>query len=137
MTRRIALLALVMSLAGCGTSGRSNERQDRFVGAGKPRTSPSGQFVASVKDGPEQNGVATWIVVIATSSGSVVFQDDQAYSRRHGVGVTWLSNRDQLWILSSDVGTAHVDQVGGATWVKTRITPDTANTVPEEIARLK
>jgi hypothetical protein len=126
-----------VSLAGCGSARRSSEPPDRFVGAGSPRTSPSGQFVASVKDGPDQNGVPTWIVVIATASGRVVFEDDEAYSRRHGVGVTWLSNHDQLWILSSDVGTAHVDRAGAGAWVKTTITPDTVTTVPDEIARLE
>jgi hypothetical protein len=93
--------------------------------------------VASFRDGPAQNGVPTWIVVVTDTAGHVVFDDGYAYSRRHGVGATWLSDRDQLWILSGDVGTAHVEQSDGGGWVKTDITPDTVGTVPAEIRKLE
>jgi RHS repeat-associated protein len=135
--RSAAWLALVASLAGCTGHSRSGQSQDRFVRADAPRTSPSGKFVASFRDGPAQNGVPTWIVVIKDTTGHVVFDDGYAYSRRHGVGATWLSTGDQLWILSSDVGTAHVDPVDGGGWVKTSITPDTVASVPEEIQKLQ
>jgi hypothetical protein len=63
--------------------------------------------------------VTTWVVVIRRSdSGQEVFHDVVSYSTRHGVGVTWLSSADQLWILSADVGHAHVEEHAGA-WVKT------------------
>jgi hypothetical protein len=141
MSGRRALLAsaslvLVVVLGGCGIFGRSSSRDDRFVRANAPRTSPSGGFTASIQSGPVQNGVETSVVVITDGSGKEVFHDSYAYSNRHGVGVTWLSTKDQLWILSSDVGPAYVEQNAG-TWVKTAITPDTTSSIPTEIADLQ
>jgi hypothetical protein len=129
---------LVIALAvvvGCSLFGRDSD--DRFVDVGRPKESPSGTFIASLEEGPEQNGVETRVVVISDANGREVFRDDYAYSTRHGVRVTWLSSADQLWILSSDVGTAHVDRQEDGTWTKTAITPETADTVPEEIAELR
>jgi hypothetical protein len=124
-------------VAGCSLFGSDRDGDDRFVDMGSPRESPSGEFTASLAEGPAQDGVATRIVVVTDAGGQEVFRDDYAYSTRHGVGVTWLSSADQLWILSSDVGTAHVDQQTDGTWTKTAITPETADTVPEEIAELR
>jgi hypothetical protein len=96
---------------GCGMFRSLDER---FVVPDRPRHSPSGEFLALVEDGPVQNGVRTWVVVLVDSDGAEVFRDDYAYSTRHGVGVTWLSDEDQVWILSGDVGTAYVErEVGG------------------------
>jgi hypothetical protein len=131
-----ATLLLVTVVAGCGILGRSSGGTDRLVEPGTPRTAPSGRFVASVVDGPEQNGVPTQVVVISDDKGTEVFRDDYAYSTRHGVGVVWLSGRDQLWLLSSDVGTAYVEQ-GDSGWVKTAITPETRDQIPAEIAELR
>jgi hypothetical protein len=89
-----------------------------------------------VVSGPRQNGVETLVVVIKDASDAEVFHDDYAYSSRHGVGVTWLSNRDQLWILSADVGTSYVEQRGG-TWTKVGITPETRGDIPPEIVQLQ
>jgi hypothetical protein len=132
--RAVAALVLVAGAVGCGQSGRP-DTNDRMVRQGSPRTSPSGDFIAAFQDGPDQNGVATVVVVITDASGTEVFHDDDAYSTRHGVGVTWLSTSDQLWILSSDVGTSHVEQHDGV-WVKTAMTPQTLDTIPEEIEHL-
>lgn len=68
--------------------------------------------------------------------GKEVFHDSTAYSTRHGVGVTWLSTKDQLWILSSDVGTSYV-QSDGSVWTKTSITPTTRKDIPKEIHDLQ
>jgi hypothetical protein len=138
MIRRLPLvsLAVVLLLAGCSMFGRSTDRQDRFVRPGAPRTSPSGTFTASVVPGPRQNGVDTLVVVITDRAGAEVFRDDYAYSSRHGVGVTWLSDRDQLWILSSDVGTSYVEPTGGR-WTKVAITPETRADIPAEIDKLR
>jgi hypothetical protein len=130
-------LAVVLALAGCAIFGRTAKDEDRFVRPDSPRTSPSGSFVASVEDGPRQDGVGTLVVVISDDAGAEVFRDQYAYSTRHGVGVTWLSGHDQLWILSSDVGTAHVDRRDDGTWTKTAITPETKGDIPQEIADLK
>lgn len=130
------LVIVLAVLAGCSLFGGNDDR-DRFVEADDPRTAPSGEFTASLDDGPPQDGVPTHVVVITDADGTEVFRDDHAYSSRHGVGVTWLSSADQLWILSTDVGTAHVDRQADGTWVKTAITPSTADTVPDEIDRLR
>jgi hypothetical protein len=130
-----ASVAVVLALAGCLMSRGSGSGEDRFVRPGAPRNSPSGSFTASVVPGPDQDGVATTIVVISDATGKEVFRDNYAYSNRHGVGVTWLSTQDQLWILSSDVGSAHVDRTD-AGWTKTMVTPETKASVPEEITRL-
>jgi hypothetical protein len=134
-TARVTMLVLVVSVvSACSLFGRGG--QDRFVREDAPRTSPSGQFTASLKPGPEQSGVKTWAVVISDKDGGEVFRDPRNYSDRHGVGVTWLSSADQLWILSSDIGTSYVERQGGA-WVKTEITPETRDRIPDEIQKLK
>jgi hypothetical protein len=132
--------ALSVVLAGAFAAwflfARQSSDAERFARPGRPRSSPSGAFMASLAAGPEQNGVATWVVTIADASGAEVFRDDHAYSARHGLGVTWLSSRDQLWILSFDVGDAYVQQRDdGRSWVKVMLTPGNQDT-PEEIARL-
>lgn len=108
---------------------------DRFVRPDAPKAAPSGTYTAHAEAGPDQNGVATWVVVIRDRSGTEVFRDDYAYSTRHGVGITWLSTADQLWVLSADVGDAHVDRTD-AGWSKTKLTPSTLGDKPEEIRRL-
>lgn len=115
----------------------SSDNRERLATPDRPLPSPSGAYTAAPEMGPEQNGVKTWVVVIRDRSGAEVFRDDYAYSTRHGVGVTWLSTADQLWILSGDVGTAHVDRAPDGTWTKTAVTPETLNQVPEEITQLK
>ncbi|MGI8647788.1 MAG: hypothetical protein ACR2JX_06145 [Mycobacteriales bacterium] len=125
--------ALVAILMGCGTSDRTNAQEERFVGIGKPKLSSSGLYTASVKFGPEENSVKTWIAVINDTSGTEVFRDDYAYSPRHRLTITWLSGHDQLWILSSDVGTSHIDRQPDGTWKKIDITPETLGEVPAEI----
>ncbi|HLV59438.1 MAG TPA: hypothetical protein VKY81_11320 [Natronosporangium sp.] len=132
----IAVLATALVIAGCGLFNRSGE-DDRFVRPGEPKTSPSGRFTAMVEPGPVQNGAETLIVVITTADGAEVFRDDYAYSTRHGVRVTWLSDRDQLWILSGDVGTSHVEPDSSGVWVKTGITPETVDDIPAEIDALR
>jgi hypothetical protein len=119
-------------LAGC-----PSREAERFVRPGSPRSSPSGAFTASLQAGAEQDGVAMWVVVIAQADGAEVFRDNHAYSARHGVGVTWLSARDQLWILSADEGNAYVQKSNdGRSWVKVMLGPSNRDSVPEEIARL-
>lgn len=130
-----AAVSLVLAVSACAPAGLSRNSNDRFVRPGSPRTSPSGDFTASVQAGREEDGVDTWIVVIHDAARAEVFHDNYAYSTRFGVGVTWRSDRDQLWTLSSDVGTAYVESRGGA-WSKTWITPETLHLIPDEIARL-
>lgn len=133
----VGLMAALTVVAGCSLFGSDRDGDDRFVEVGRPKESPSSEFTASLAEGPSQNGVATRIVVVTDADEREVFRDDYAYSTRHGVGVTWLSSADQLWILSSDVGTAHIDRQTDGTWAKTAITPETRDTVPEEITKLR
>lgn len=136
MIRRLATMLLIAGLlSGCGILGSPLSRDDdRFARPGHPKDSPSGRFTVSVGMGPKQNGVETWVAVIRdNATDSEVFHDSYAYSSRHGLGITWLSSRDQLWLLSSDVGTSHVDQQPDGTWVKTTINPETVSDIPEEI----
>ncbi|WP_233152739.1 hypothetical protein [Mycobacterium sp. NS-7484] len=137
---RILAIALLIAgfLSGCGVFGDASNREgDRFARPDHPKHSPSGQYSVSVASGPSQNRVDTWVVAIKdTATGAEVFHDTTAYSTRHGVGITWLSSSDQLWLLSSDIGTAHVDRQSDGTWVKTYISPDTVGDIPDEIRAL-
>lgn len=133
----LSILVVVVT-AGCGMFGRGGKAQDRFVRPGAPRTSPTGAFVASVEETDSGSGsVKTWTTVVVNASGAEVFRDTYAYSTRHALAVTWLSTKDQLWILSSDVGTAHIEPATDGKWVKTAITPQTRPDIPEEISDLK
>ncbi|WP_243858227.1 hypothetical protein [Mycobacterium sp. DL440] len=125
-------------LSGCGIFGSSaNRNNDRFARPDHPKDSPSGQYEVSAAMGPEQNGVETWVAVIRDkATDAEVFRDSYAYSTRHGINITWLSASDQLWLFSSDVGTAHVDRQRDEAWVKTSIYPETTDDIPEEINAL-
>ena len=124
-------VGLPWSLLGCRADDRFPD-PDRFVTVGSPHPSPSGDFVASVLEGPERDGAATRLVVITDGAGTEVFRDDREYSTRHGVGVTWLSTGDQLWILSGGEAPASVQPTGGV-WRKTS---GGAHPVPAEITDL-
>jgi hypothetical protein len=132
----VSIMVLVVA-AGCGMFGRGGKSQDRFVRPGAPRTSPTGAFVATVEEKQGPDSVKTWTTVVTDKDGAEVFRDGYAYSTRHAVAVTWLSTKDQLWILSSDVGTAHIEPGPDGKWVKTSITPQTKADVPQEISDLK
>jgi hypothetical protein len=109
----------------------------RFATPERSVVSPSGRYTAEVIFGPEQNGVRTWIARIRDGrSGELVFVDDYAYSTRHRLRITWLSTADQLWLISGDVGTSHVDAEPDGSWTKTPIGPGGRANVPEEIRRL-
>lgn len=129
----IGVVAVAALVAACGLFGKSDRTNDRFVQPGQPKMSPSGSYTALADHGPEENGVATWVAVIQDKFGKEVFRDTETYSTRHGVGITWLSNADQLWLLSSDVGTAHVDRNPDGTWTKTWMNPQTVKDIPAEI----
>ncbi|MGQ0773355.1 MAG: hypothetical protein ACT4NY_02885 [Pseudonocardiales bacterium] len=115
----IAAITVAGVLAGCtALFGADRGADERYARPGQPQTSPSGKFVAHAEFGPEQNGVQTWIVVITERDGREVFRDTEAYSSRHGVGITWRTDADQLWILSADVGTSYVQHNTDGTWSK-------------------
>ncbi|WP_307856949.1 hypothetical protein [Mycolicibacter acidiphilus] len=134
----VAAAAVVALLAGCGLFGKSDRTNDRFARPGHPQASPSGSYTAAAEYGPDENGVKTWIAIIRDKkSGAEVYHGTEAYSSRHGVGITWLSTKDQLWLLSTDVGDAYVDRGHDGTWTKTQITPATVKDIPPEIAALE
>jgi hypothetical protein len=139
MSKYLVVAAVIAALVtGCGLFGRSDRANDRFARPGQPKTSPSGSYTALAAYGPEQNGVKTWVAVIRDNkSGAEVFHDTEAYSTRHGVGFTWLSAGDQLWLLSGDVGTSHVDRNPDGSWTKTDMNPETVKDIPPEIEALE
>lgn len=132
MTRRLSIIALLLGvLSACASA------DPRFASPGDPRPSPSGRFTATVALGPQQQGVDTWVPVITDAgTGREAFRDPAAYSARHGVGVTWASGSDELWVLSGDVGTARISRGADGHWVKTVFTPETLHRIPAEIREL-
>lgn len=152
MRTTILIITLVAVLAGCtgGSSGNSgtDERitpnihrgtDERFVRPGQPRTSPSGEFVAHAEPepGPEQSGASAWIVVITDHAGREVFRSTEASHDRPGVDITWLTDTDELWVLSPDAGPWYVQQDGDDTWSRERPRQDHRDEdVPAEIREL-
>jgi len=134
----IVIVAVVTVLAGCtALFGGDRGAEQRFARPGQPQTSPSGTFVAQADLGPEPNGVQTWVVVITERDGREVFRDSEAYSSRHGVGITWRAGTDELWVLSSDVGTSSVRRGADGNWSKEYPRPGHyEQDVPAEIREL-
>ena len=128
----LAVGALAL-LTGCGAGGAPVPVASA---EGEEVASPSGEHVATLVAGPEQDGVGTLVVEIADGDGDVVFRSGEAYSTRHGVAVAWQSDGDVLWVLSSDVGTARVEASSG-TWEQTFLTAQTRADVPPEIDALR
>ncbi|MFI6102483.1 hypothetical protein ACIA8G_43625 [Lentzea sp. NPDC051213] len=116
-----AVMTLVLVLAGCG-----GEREDRFAQPGAPKSSPSGKFVAHAE--------GTSAVRVTDRNGGDVFQKSYEYAtsyRADGIGVVWLSKKDQLWVLVP----------GGRTSERIEPGPDgiwtaTEDELPGEITRL-
>jgi hypothetical protein len=84
-----ALVALLLVLTGC-----DSDREDRFARPGAPKTSPSGKFVAHAESASE--------VRVTDRNGGEVFRKSYEYAtsyRNDGIGVVWLSTKDQLWVL--------------------------------------
>ncbi|PWK81991.1 hypothetical protein C8D88_115107 [Lentzea atacamensis] len=84
-----AVVALLLVLTGCGGDG-----EDRFARPGAPKTSPSGKFIAHAEG---SSGVR-----ITDHDGGDIFQKSYEYAtsyRADGIGVVWLSTKDQLWVL--------------------------------------
>ncbi|MEV6242208.1 hypothetical protein [Lentzea sp. NPDC051838] len=84
-----AFVALLLVLTGCGS-----DREDRFARPGAPKTSPSGKFVAHAESASE--------VKVTDRNGGDVFRKSYEYAtsyRNDGIGVVWLSTKDQLWVL--------------------------------------
>jgi hypothetical protein len=84
-----ALVALLLVLTGCGS-----DSEDRFARPGAPKSSPSGKFVAHADSASE--------VRVTDRNGGEVFRKSYEYAtsyRADGIGVVWLSEKDQLWVL--------------------------------------
>ncbi|MCP2624147.1 hypothetical protein NLB33_14925 [Mycolicibacterium smegmatis] len=127
-------VAVMVVLSGCQPFGADHDAE-RFVGPGAPKVSPSNIYTAAVERGPQPDGADTWVAVIIDESGAEVFHDDHAFGAGRETRITWLSNEDQLWLLSREVGSAHVDRNPDGRWVKTTVSPD-ADSVPDEIREL-
>lgn len=118
VSRVIAATLLTAALAACGGNDRGGEAADPafLTEQGDSLPSPNGDYLASLDAAPESGGVAMSTPVI-TESGAEVYRDDMDYSHRHGVALRWEDDAT-LWIISSDVGTARVDQQADGSWVK-------------------
>jgi hypothetical protein len=84
-----ALVALLLVLTGCG-----DDSEDRFARPGAPKASPSGKFVAHAESASE--------VRVTDRNGGELFRKSYEYAtsyRNDGIGVVWLSTKDQLWVL--------------------------------------
>jgi len=99
---------------------------------GAVRPSPSTLFVVDPELVDPQ--ADTWVVVIRDHRGVEVFRDGTHYPAADGLIVTWLSNADQLWVLS---GRSTVERItrGPTGWAKVLVPPVERHTVPREIAR--
>lgn len=128
----LATVAL-LGTTGCTAADTDVETANR---AGEQVTAPSGDVVATLTEGPEQDGVTMLDVVVTDADGTELFSTPEPYSSRHGVLLAWQSDDDVLWVLSSDVGTSRIDDDGDG-WAQTWLTPETRDTVPEEIAALR
>ncbi|AKS32415.1 hypothetical protein [Mycolicibacterium goodii] len=127
-------VAVMVVLSGCQPLGTDHD-PERFVRPGAPKVSPSKIYTAAVDQGPFRDGVETWVAVIIDESGAEVFHDDHPFDAGHETSITWLSTEDQLWLLSGDVGSAHVDRHPDGRWVKTTVSPD-VDGMPDEIREL-
>jgi hypothetical protein len=127
-------IAVMVALSGCQATSTDHDTE-RFVKPGAPKVSPSKIYTAAVDRGPVHDGVETWVAVIIDESGAEVFHDDHAFSTGHETDITWLSNEDQLWLLSREMGSAHVDRHPDGRWIKTTVSPD-VDSMPAEIREL-
>ena len=115
-----AFAALLLVLTGCG-----GDREDRFVRPGAPKASPSGKFVAHAESASE--------VRVTDRDGGEVFRKSYEYatsSRADGIGVVWLSEKDQLWVLVPGDTSERVEAGPDGVW--TAVTAE----LPREITRL-
>jgi hypothetical protein len=127
-------IAVMVALSGCQATSTDHDTE-RFVKPGAPKVSPSKIYTAAVDRGPVHDGVETWVAVIIDEAGAEVFHDDHAFSTGHETDITWLSNEDQLWLLSREMGSAHVDRHPDGRWIKTTVSPD-VDSMPAEIREL-
>jgi len=115
-----ALAALLLVLTGCGS-----DREDRFARPGAPKSSPSGKFVAHAESASE--------VRVTDRDGGDVFRKTYEYatsSRADGIGVVWLSEQDQLWVLVPGDASERIEPGPDGVWTATRAE------LPREITRL-
>ncbi|MFD5827810.1 hypothetical protein [Lentzea sp. NPDC060358] len=115
-----ALVALVLALTSCGS-----ESGDRFARPGAPKNSPSGKFVAHAESASE--------VRVTDRNGGDVFRKSYEYatsSRADGIGVVWLAERDQLWVLVPGDTSERVEAGPDGVWTAVEAE------LPGEITRL-
>ncbi|MFD4670652.1 hypothetical protein ACFWNN_13000 [Lentzea sp. NPDC058450] len=115
---RVLALAAVLFLGAC-----SGEQQ--FVSPGDPQSSPSGNFVAHAENDSE--------VRVTDRDGGEVFRKTYEHDRVYegdGVGVVWLSGKDQLWVIVPRGGAERVEAGPDGKWTAV------ADELPGEITRM-
>jgi hypothetical protein len=130
--RLIALiLAVVAIVAGCG---KSDGAAAPTVTPDHAQASPSGTYTAFAEQGPEENGVKPWVVVVRDNAGKEVFHDHSSYSPRNGVMITWLpTESEQLWVYSGDAGVYRIAPGSHGGWTRSGVKSEN---VPSEISSL-
>ncbi|MFD4643602.1 hypothetical protein ACFWN2_40280 [Lentzea sp. NPDC058436] len=116
----VALAALLLALTGCG-----GEPESWFARPGEPRQSPSGKFVAHAESASE--------VRVTDRDGGEVFSKSYEYatsSRADGIGVVWLSTKDQLWVLVPGDTSERIEAGPDGVWTAVEAE------LPREITRL-
>lgn len=125
------ILAVLAILAGCG---KGDGAAAAIVSPGHAQASPSGTYTAFAEQGPEENGVKPWVVVVRDKAGKEVFHDRSSYSPHNGVMITWLPTEpEQLWVYSGDAGVYRIAPGSHGGWTRTGVKSED---VPSEIASL-
>lgn len=120
---RAIVAVLLLALVACGS------QEDRFVRPGVPRTSPSGNYVAHTESVSGKT-----VLLITNPAGDELYRDSLEYwtsERNDGVGVLWLSDRDQLWLLVPGSTHQRVEPDAQGAWHRVA-----DSELPEEIKRL-
>ncbi|MBP2450938.1 hypothetical protein [Mycolicibacterium lutetiense] len=124
------ILAVMVIVAGCG---KSDNAAAAIVTPGHDQASPSDAYTAVAEEGPDENGVKTWVVVIRDKAGQEVFHDHSSY-RTPGVMITWLPTEpEQLWVYSGDAGVYRIAPGSHGGWTRSVVKREN---VPPEISSL-
>ncbi|WP_454791251.1 hypothetical protein [Mycolicibacterium lutetiense] len=125
------ILAVMAIVAGCG---KNDGVATPVVTPDHAQASPSGTYTAFAEQGPEEDGVKPWVVVVRDGAGKEVFHDHSSYSPRNGVMITWLPTEpEQLWVYSGDAGVYRIAPGSHGGWTRAGVKSEN---VPSEVSGL-
>lgn len=117
--RHLAVLALVLPIAGCPCRSRRPTRPNQE----QPSVSPNGKYVVTVpiERNPNYRNTPVWKVTICDTQGNRVYKDEDSHFVGH-LNVYWIwDETDRLWLYNSDTGDVllwEADRSGE--WTKTK-----------------